>query len=295
MQAAKPATHHETDVDHIREHAFAEELCRQRETYSVAIPTKSRIAPFADGLLQVLFPHYAEEALHTAEEVQARLTLLRRNLRRILEPLAASLPRPAEEIAVEFSRTIPEIHRRLLLDAEVILQGDPAAESLDEVITAYPGFLAIAFHRVAHEFSLLDVPAFPRVMAEIAHERTGVDIHPGATIGTPFFIDHGTGIVIGETSVIGDNVKVYQGVTLGALSVDKRWSGTKRHPTIEDNVILYSNATVLGGRTVIGHDSILGGNVWVTESVPPHSLVYHTSQVRVRNTRSDAEPNDFVI
>jgi len=161
-------------------------------------------------------------------------------------------------------------------------------------ISAYPGFLAIAFHRVAHEFYRLGVPIFPRILAEVAHQRTGVDIHPGATIGEAFCIDHGTGIVIGETTVIGDRVKIYQGVTLGALSVDKALSTSKRHPTIEDDVVIYSNATILGGATVVGHHSVIGGNVWLTSSVPPHSVVYHSSEVRVRNGAAAGAP-DFVI
>ena len=181
------------------------------------------------------------------------------------------------------------------MDAEAIYQGDPAAESVDEVISAYPGFYAIAIFRIAHEFYKLNVPIFPRILTENAHQRTGIDIHPGATVGERFFIDHGSGIVIGETTVIGDDVKIYQGVTLGALSVDKTLASSKRHPTIEHNVVLYSNATILGGSTVIGHDSVIGGNVWLTESVPPYSVVYHKSEVRVRSSREEQVALDFVI
>ena len=170
-----------------------------------------------------------------------------------------------------------------------------AAESVDEVISAYPGFRAIAIYRIAHEFYRMGVPLFPRILTESAHQRTGIDIHPGATIGRSFFIDHGTGIVVGETTTIGDSVKIYQGVTLGALSVDKTLASSKRHPTIEDNVVIYSNATILGGTTVIGHDSVIGGNVWLTESVPPYSVVYHKSEVHVRSTREESTGLDFVI
>lgn len=286
---------HASGDDHALEHAFAEELCRERRSHALALPVKAKVAAFADDLLRVLFPHFAESWDDSAEEVQGRLTLLRQDLRRILAPLQPGMPRSVDETAVLFSQTIPSIYRKLRLDAEAISEGDPAAESVDEVISAYPGFLAIAIYRIAHEFSLLGVPIFPRIMSEIAHARTGVDIHPGAQIGSPFFIDHGTGIVVGETSIIGDNVKLYQGVTLGALSVDKRWSGTKRHPTIEDGVVIYSNATVLGGSTVIGHDSVVGGNVWLTESVPPNSVVYHSSEIRVRNSKDRLEVFDFVI
>ena len=182
----------------------------------------------------------------------------------------------------------------LWLDAEAILKGDPAAESVDEVVSAYPGFAAIAIYRIAHEFYELSVPIFPRILSEVAHQRTGIDIHPGATIGQSFFIDHGTGIVVGETTVIGEHVKLYQGVTLGALSVDKSLSSSKRHPTIEDNVVIYSNATILGGGTIIGHDSVIGGNVWLTQSVPPFSVVFNKSEVKVRN-REKTDVIDFVI
>ena len=163
------------------------------------------------------------------------------------------------------------------------------------MISAYPGFLAIAIHRIAHELCGLGVPILPRLLAEVAHTRTGIDIHPGATIGGSFCIDHGTGIVIGETAVIGNDVKLYQGVTLGALSVAKRAAGMKRHPTIEDRVVIYANATVLGGDTVVGHDSVVGGNVFLTASLPPDSVVYQTSQVRVRRVRDGFEDSDFVI
>jgi serine O-acetyltransferase len=199
-----------------------------------------------------------------------------------------------EETADQFFSRLPEIHQLLWLDAEAIHAGDPAAESVDEVVSAYPGFFAIAVYRIAHVFYSLEVPIFPRILSEVAHQRTGIDIHPGAKIGRSFFIDHGTGIVVGETTIIGDNVKIYQGVTLGALSVDKSLCATKRHPTIEDRVVIYSNATILGGETIIGHDSVIGGNVWLTESVPPHSVVYHKSEIHVRN-REQSEAIDFVI
>jgi serine O-acetyltransferase len=153
-------------------------------------------------------------------------------------------------------------------------RGDPAAKSYEEVILSYPGFEAITVHRLAHFFWNAQVPLIPRMMSELAHSRTGIDIHPGATIGESFFIDHGTGVVIGETTIIGKNVKLYQGVTLGALSVKKEEGNRKRHPTIEDDVTIYSNATILGGATIIGKGSTIGGNVWITESVPPNTMVY---------------------
>ncbi len=205
------------------------------------------------------------------------------------------LPDAPEALAGRFVSQLPHIHEQLTLDAAAIEAGDPAAHGISEVVLAYPGFQALAFHRIAHALHRERIPLVPRMISEIAHSRTGVDIHPAATIGRSCCIDHGTGVVIGETAVIGDEVKLYQGVTLGALSVSKAASGIKRHPTIGDRVVIYAGATVLGGDTVVGHDSIIGGNVWLTHSVPPNSLVYHQSQVRVRTVAEMAEPTDFVI
>jgi serine O-acetyltransferase len=165
----------------------------------------------------------------------------------------------------------------LLDDARAALDGDPAARSLEEIILTYPGFQAITAHRVAHTLHLEDVPFVPRAIAEHSHERTGIDLHPGAVVGRRFFIDHGTGVVIGETSNIGDNVKIYQGVTLGALSVHRRLAGTKRHPTLEDDVVVYAGATVLGGETVIGRGAVVGGNAFITTSVAPGARVVGVS------------------
>jgi serine O-acetyltransferase len=166
-------------------------------------------------------------------------------------------------------------------DAESIAKHDPAATSADEVVVAYPGFFAIAVYRLSHELYKLKVKTLPRLFTEYAHSKTGIDIHPGARIGEGFFIDHGTGIVIGETSLIGNNVKIYQGVTIGALLESKESRQAKRHPTIEDDVIIYAGATILGGGTVIGKGSTIGGNVWLTESVAPNSFVYQKNEVEV--------------
>jgi serine O-acetyltransferase len=174
----------------------------------------------------------------------------------------------------EFFEELSKIRTLLSKDLEAAVRGDPAAISADEVILSYPGFQAITVHRIAHFFWTRQVPLIPRMMSELVHMRTGIDIHPAAEIGESFFIDHGTGIVIGETTVIGKNVKLYQGVTLGALSVKKEESGKKRHPTIEDNVTIYANATILGGDTVIGSGSVIGGSVWITQSVPAGSKIY---------------------
>ena len=187
------------------------------------------------------------------------------------------------------------MYEALLKDAEAILQFDPAAESIEEVLVAYPGFYATAVYRLSNILWRHGVKILPRVFAEYAHSKTGIDIHPGATIGSSFFIDHGTGVVIGESAVIGNHVKIYQGVTLGALSVNKDQAKSKRHPTIEDNVVIYSGATILGGDTVIGENSVIGGNVWLTNSVLPQSIVYHKSEISIRDKNPLPEVLNFVI
>lgn len=188
--------------------------------------------------------------------------------------------RDAKAIVDEFVAALPEVRRLVETDVDAAYDGDPAATSRMEVVMAYPGLYAVTVHRLAHVLYKLKVPILPRVMSELAHSKTGIDIHPGATIGERFFIDHGTGVVIGETTVIGRNVRLYQGVTLGGLSFAKDDNGAlvkglKRHPNIEDNVVIYANATILGGDTTIGHDSEIGGSVWLIESVPPNSRVYN--------------------
>ena len=180
----------------------------------------------------------------------------------------------AEILVGSFFRELPAIRALLNTDIRAAFRGDPAAKSIEEVILSYPGLEAIMVYRLAHFFWTREVPLIPRMMSEIIHTRTGIDIHPGAEIAESFFIDHGTGVVIGETSVIGKNVKIYQGVTLGALSVKKELAGKKRHPTIEDDVTIYAGATILGGDTIIGKGSVIGGNVWLTRSVSPGSTVY---------------------
>lgn len=194
-----------------------------------------------------------------------------------------------------FFEALPQLYDQLVLDAKSILEFDPAADSLEEVYLAYPGFFATYVYRISHQLWSQEVKILPRVISEYAHSKTGIDIHPGATIGKSFFIDHGTGIVIGETAVIGNNVKIYQGVTLGALNVSKEKAHQKRHPNIEDDVIIYSGATILGGETTIGRESIIGGNVWVTQDVPANSLVYHKSEIKIKDNSSLPESLTFVI
>ncbi len=192
--------------------------------------------------------------------------------------------KPCRDIWQEYLEGLPEILMKLNKDAEAIAKNDPAANSVEEVYLSYPGFFAIAIYRLSHQFYKFGLPLVPRLMTEFAHRLTGTDINPGAQIGTPFFIDHATGVVIGETAIIKDNVKVYQGVTLGALFVDRKMRSIKRHPTIEENVTIYANATILGGETIVGANSIIGGNVWLTASVPQGSMVSHNPQINIKNT-----------
>jgi len=276
-----------------RDRTLVRDLLEHRRTKGARLPSRRRVETFVDSAVGLLFPQHYSDGAATEEQLLARISLLRAELGSMLH---AVLPRQrSAEVTDELIHALPAISERLRGDAVAIVAGDPAAESLDEVVAAYPGFFAIAVHRIAHELHRLRVPTLPRLLAEVAHARTGIDIHPGATIGRAFCIDHGTGIVIGETTIIGDEVKLYQGVTLGALSVSKSAAGTKRHPTIEDRVVLYANATVLGGDIVVGHDSVIGGNVWLTTSVPPHSFVYHTSQIRVRSVLDALDNSDYSI
>lgn len=186
-----------------------------------------------------------------------------------------------ESIVNIFYGKLETIYNNLRADAVKIYEFDPAASSVNEVIVSYPGFYAITVYRIAHELVKLDIPVLPRILSEFAHRNTGTDIHPAAVIGVPFMIDHSTGIVIGATSVIGNNVSIYQGVTLGALQVAKELAEVKRHPTVEDNVIIYARSTILGGRTIIGRNSVIGGSVFLTKSVEPFSQVFNTHQLRI--------------
>jgi serine O-acetyltransferase len=268
-----------------------QKLDAQRHHSNFRIPPKVEAQRVADELFLFLFPMIGEDT----RPARVEYALLRHELIHLLHPLLQDQGEAlSATITDAFFDGIPEVYERLMEDAEAIMQFDPAATCLEEVIATYPGFYAIAHYRIAHLLHQLGTPLLPRVFSEYIHGKTGIDIHPAATIGRSFFIDHGTGVVIGATAVIGDNVKVYQGVTLGALQVDKSLANVKRHPTIEDNCILYANSTILGGRTIIGHDSVIGGNSWLTESVPPFSIVLHQSQVKVR-TKPFEEPVNFVI
>jgi serine O-acetyltransferase len=278
------------DVTKIR---LAEELFRLNSSYSTALPSVKDTQRWVREMVNVLFP-IRENNFLTVEEIDRRLENLKSRLSELLKPMGKDLSKLPEEITDMFFAQLHEVYNLLLGDSRVFVKSDPAAEKLEEVILCYPGFFSLVVYRIAHLLYNLQVPLLPRVMTEYAHGKTGIDIHPGAVIGKYCFIDHGTGIVIGETTVVGDNVKIYQGVTLGALFVTKNLSNTKRHPTIEDNVILYSGSTILGGNTIVGHDTIVGGNVWLTESVLPYSIVYRDNKIVVRD-KSVPESIHFVI
>ncbi len=263
------------------------------------LPSQQHIIDITFALRTILFPgYYTDRAVDEAALpyiTGERVIWVYKNLRQEIAKsicfdcrncgngnLCPECRTRADQITLELLQAIPDLRRQLMLDVQAALEGDPAAASTDEVILAYPSIAAITVHRIAHFLHQRGVPLVPRIMSEYIHHRTGIDIHPGATIGASFFIDHGTGVVIGETTIIGDRVKIYQGVTLGALSVARSMRGHKRHPTIEDDVTIYAGATILGGETVIGRGSVIGGNVWLVSSVPPGSKVY--------NTRASTEP-----
>jgi serine O-acetyltransferase len=260
---------------------------------SAPLPSKKDVGHILEVLFEILYPGYiGEQELgeasvsyvvgHRISELYDMLTeqvyrAIKHECRR-LGSVCTHCKLRSEDIAIEFLRALPGLRALLAEGVEAAYDGDPAAKSFGEIIFSYPATLAITTYRLAHELLKLEVPLLPRIMTEYAHSATGIDIHPGAQIGRRFFIDHGTGVVIGETTVIGDDCKLYQGVTLGALSFpkDERGQiirGRKRHPTLEDRVTIYSGATILGGDTVIGHDSVVGGNVWLTHSVPPGTKV----------------------
>lgn len=256
-----------------------------------SIPERDKVVNILESILDLLFPGYTgrQEITRAGEYFS-----IGGHLNQVHAALAAEITKAfsykcicdkckddcsghGATVAAALLSKLPDIRQMLLDDAQAALDGDPATNSMDEIILAYPGFKCICVHRIAHELYVAKVPLLPRIMSEYAHTITGIDINPGATIGKHFFIDHGTGVVIGETTVIGDNVKLYQGVTLGALSFPKDSSGnlikgTKRHPNIEDNVTIYAESTILGNVT-IGRNSVIGGNVWLTESIPPYSKV----------------------
>lgn len=262
---------------------FTTRLYRSHQTCPTC-PAPSEVSAFYVELLGALFADFAQLGSLTEEQFNALIQKLEKELERILRHNPTRGTSNPATLRDQFFTALPGIFDLLEQDITAMYEGDPAAKSRDEVVRTYPGFYAIAAYRIAHHLHTLGIQGIPRIITEHAHSKTGIDIHPGARIGTHFCIDHGTGIVIGETSVIGNNVKIYQGVTLGALSVNKDDAEKKRHPTLEDNVVVYAGATILGGDTVIGHDSIVGGNVWLTNSIPPHSKIYYQARMYNGNT-----------
>jgi serine O-acetyltransferase len=262
------------------EEIFLRRLFKEHSTCG-ACPSPVEVGDFFSKLLGALFPNFSHESFSSFNEFKNHLLVLEEELRRmiLLMPENEKL-RDGQDLAGKFYEALPAIHDQLQHDVDSIYRGDPSAKSHSEVIRTYPGFYAVAAYRVAHKLYSFGVDGIPRMIAEHAHSKTGIDIHPAAKIGGHFCIDHGTGIVIGETTIIGDFVKIYQGVTLGALSVNKSDADKKRHPTIHDRVVIYAGATILGGDTVIGHDSVIGGNVFLTSSVAPHSKIYYQPKMQ---------------
>lgn len=270
-------------------------------------PDSTMVVDIVRKLLNILFPGYYRSRAYRSYNYDRRIAVVIEdviyNLQkqiaialRFKEEYAAEtdyeLRMTAEELAIDFLERIPKIRALVNTDMQASYEGDPAAFSIDEIVLCYPGLLASTVNRLAHELFLLGVPLIPRMMTEWAHSRTGIDIHPGATIGEFFFLDHGTGIVVGETSIIGRHVKVYQGVTIGALSTrgGQRLKGAKRHPTIEDNVTIYAGASILGGETTIGEGSVIGSNVFITSSVKPGTRIsVKTQELIIQNGEEDIE------
>ena len=275
------------------EQQFYQSIVNFKKQQGCSFPDAAKAKDFVVKLFEVLFI-CKTEADNNSFEIESQLKKLELQLQLLLYPVLHDEIYSNEQAAVFFA-TIPALYKKLLLDATALFEADPAAKTIDEVLVAYPGFFAIATHRIAHQLQQQKIPLLPRIISEYAHSKTGIDIHPGATIGESFAIDHGTGIVIGETTVIGNKVKIFQGVTLGALSVQKEKASQKRHPTIEDNVVIYSGATILGGETVVGHDSVIGGNVWLTNTVIPFSIVYQQTDVIIQDKKTFTEPYNFFI
>ena len=279
--------------------SFLDTLAAERREGHPTLGLRRTSETFAWDVLALLFPQFSPKRRCEAGDVAAEFAGMRGRLAEALAivadgPLGDGMRDPAPVVVERFVEELPDLRDALMLDAEALYAGDPAARSVDEVILAYPGFLAVALYRVAHALHRLGVPLVPRLVSELGHRETGVDLHPAARIGKSLAIDHGTGVVVGESAVIGDHVKLYQGVTLGALSVRKALADTKRHPTLEDDVVVYANATILGGETTVGAGSVIGGNVWLTKSVPPRSIVTHDQMIS-RSRQTEEYELEFYI
>jgi serine O-acetyltransferase len=276
----------------MKELEFIKELITNKMKEQYQFPDKQEAEAFVEAIFRFLF-------IGSIVEVDDKVMLASHaQLKNRFASLIAETIKDEKEIkmhTLKFFSELAPVYRALLRDAEAILRFDPAAQNLTEVIVAYPGFYATVVYRLSHQLWQQGLRLLPRLLSEFAHSKTGIDIHPAAQIGRSFAIDHGTGIVIGETTLIGNNVKIYQGVTLGALNVNKDDTKNKRHPTIEDDVVIYSGATILGGNTVIGEGSIIGGNVWLTYGVPPNSVVYHKSEIKIKDRDPFPEALNFII
>lgn len=241
----------------------------------VNLPGTDEVDLFITHLMEFLFPELNNTRLKTQLAVETQFKMLHLEFETLLYRIESCDPDCVHKVRNDFFTGLENVYEDCIEDSKAILDGDPAAKDSREVIRTYPGFYAIAVYRIAHLILQLNIPYLPRIFMEIVHSRTGIDIHPAAVIGKRFCIDHGTGVVIGETAEIGNDVKIYQSVTLGALSVDKSFAFKKRHPTICDRVIIYAGATILGGETIIGEDCVIGGNVWLTKSVKAGSKIYY--------------------
>jgi serine O-acetyltransferase len=270
---------------------FLYDLLESKKDLAASFPDKLAAETFVDDVFQFLFIRGRNET--DMKRFEGSYKRLQGNFTLLL--LSVTDEADAEVQTNIFFEQLPTVYNALLKDAKAILDFDPAAQSIAEVVTAYPGFYTTVVYRLSHQLFNQGVKLLPRLFTEYAHSKTGIDIHPAAEIGHSFAIDHGTGIVVGETTIIGNNVKLYQGVTLGALNVAKSLAKSKRHPTIEDEVVIYAGATILGGETIIGKGSIIGGNVWLTYSVPADSVVYHQSEIRIKDRNPFPEPINFII
>ena len=250
------------------------QIIQHKKQPNLRYQLKERTEVFTNLLFYTLFD-IETEVEHNLDKLEVEFDTL-------VDLACWDTEKPCKKLWENYVQKLPSILRKLNLDAEATVNCDPASLSIEEVYMAYPGFYAIAIYRLAHELYKEGFPLVPRLMTEYAHRQTGVDINPGAQIGDSFHIDHGTGVVIGETAIIKNHVKIYQGVTLGGLFVAKNLQKTKRHPTIENNVTIYANATILGGETVIGENTVIGGNAWLTKSVPANSTVFHTPEIKIK-------------
>lgn len=272
--------------------SFYQEIAKQHQQLLI-LPEKKLIHKFIDELFGILFSN-TSKSFGCLTTIENKIDDLEKQFDELVLDFAPNNENSKQQTKI-FFEAIPYLHKKALNDAQTIFAKDPAAKTLEEVLYSYPGFFAISVYRFSHQLWEQDLKLLARTISEYAHIKTSIEIHPGAQIGDDFAIDHGTGIVIGETAVIGNNVQIYQGVTLGALSVKKEEAFIKRHPTIEDNVIIYANSTILGGQTTVGHDSIIGGNVWLTYTIPSNSVVYHKNEMKIKDNNPFPEPIFYSI